>query len=211
MVSPPLEPIETQRVLDLDDRPAGDHAGDPGPGRDVARRSARRERSLRVRAIRGALVLALGVSASLVLVSGAAATTVGRPAGRAYADAGGFDPGSLLVAGLVLASFIVVVGVLLLHRFSAREREASARELRLRDRALAASPDGIVITDALQDGGPVVFVNPAFTTLTGWTAAELIGKPYPLLRAGRGRRRADRPPRARGRPRGGRGGPGAPA
>ena len=91
----------------------------------------------------------------------------------------------LAVAGLVIAGIvlpIVSVAVSLgFARISARQREAGVRQLRLRDRALAASPDGILITDALAEDRPVVFVNPAFTTLTGWSASELIGRPNPLL------------------------------
>ncbi len=93
-----------------------------------------------------------------------------------------FAVAGLVIAGIVLP--IVSVAVALgLGRLGAREREAGVRQLRLRDRALAASPDGILITDALADDRPVVFVNPAFAALSGWPAAELIGRPNPLRAA----------------------------
>ena len=93
-----------------------------------------------------------------------------------------FAVAGLVVAGIVLP--IVSVAVALgLARISARQREVGVWQLRLRDRALAASPDAILITDALADDRPVVFVNPAFTALTGWTASELIGRPNPMREA----------------------------
>jgi two-component system sensor histidine kinase/response regulator len=99
-----------------------------------------------------------------------------------YARSQRFAVAGLVVAGIVLP--IVSVAVALgLARIGAREREAGVRQLRLRDRALAASPDGILITDAVAEDRPVVFVNPAFAALSGWPAAELIGRPNPLRTA----------------------------
>lgn len=50
------------------------------------------------------------------------------------------------------------------------------RELRLRERALHAASNGIVITRI--DGGdsPIVYVNPAFEHITGYRADEVIGR-----------------------------------
>jgi PAS domain S-box-containing protein len=97
------------------------------------------------------------------------------------------DVQHLAIAGLVIAgvllpliSIAVVVGV---TRIGARQQEANVRQLRLRDRALAASPDAIAITDARQPDEPIVFVNPAFSALTGYEGGELIGSPCPLLGA----------------------------
>jgi PAS domain S-box-containing protein len=85
----------------------------------------------------------------------------------------------LLVAGIVLP--VVSAGaVLLLVRRNARDREAALREVNIRDRALAASPDGMLITDLTQPGHPVTFVNAAFTRLTGRAAVDLLGHPMPL-------------------------------
>jgi two-component system cell cycle sensor histidine kinase/response regulator CckA len=53
---------------------------------------------------------------------------------------------------------------------------AAEQHLRLRDRALAAVAEGIVITDAHLPDNPVVSVNPAFERLTGYPAAEALGR-----------------------------------
>lgn len=56
------------------------------------------------------------------------------------------------------------------------QRRAAAQMLRLREKALHSSSDGIVITDALSADMPVIYVNEAFTRLTGYCADEVIGK-----------------------------------
>ncbi|MEZ4565056.1 MAG: PAS domain S-box protein [Thermomicrobiales bacterium] len=48
--------------------------------------------------------------------------------------------------------------------------------LRLRDRALDATRNGIVITDPTLPGNPIVDINPAFTDLTGYSRAEVLGR-----------------------------------
>lgn len=48
--------------------------------------------------------------------------------------------------------------------------------LKLRDRAIAASNNGIVITDHRQPDAPVVYANPAFERITGYTIAEVLGR-----------------------------------
>ncbi len=48
--------------------------------------------------------------------------------------------------------------------------------VRLRDRALAASNNGIVIADVTMPNSPVIYANPAFERITGYSAAEMIGK-----------------------------------
>ncbi|SDE77815.1 PAS domain S-box protein [Rhodospira trueperi] len=47
--------------------------------------------------------------------------------------------------------------------------------LKLRNRALAAAANGIVITSA-EDDQPVVYCNPAFQQITGYTADEIMGR-----------------------------------
>ena len=46
----------------------------------------------------------------------------------------------------------------------------------MRDRALASSTNGIIITDAGQADNPIIYVNPAFERLTGYSAEEAIGR-----------------------------------
>jgi len=46
---------------------------------------------------------------------------------------------------------------------------------RLLDRAVAASSNGIVITDPRAPDDPIVYVNPAFERISGYTADEVVG------------------------------------
>ncbi len=89
-----------------------------------------------------------------------------------------------VVIGLVLGGLILPVAsaavVILVLRDGVRVRDARLHEARIRDRALAAAPDGIMVTDARAPDGPVVFVNPAFTAITGWPERELLGRRNPL-------------------------------
>jgi PAS domain S-box-containing protein len=87
--------------------------------------------------------------------------------------------GGLVLAGLVLPP-VTAAAVYLLVRRSSRARDESLRQVGIRDRALAASADGVLITDCTGPDRPVTFVNPAFCNLTGWSAEELLGRPSPL-------------------------------
>lgn len=55
------------------------------------------------------------------------------------------------------------------------ERKQAEEALRLRDRAIAASSNGIVITDPNQPDDPIIYVNPAFASMTGYSAQETLG------------------------------------
>ncbi|HSM81125.1 MAG TPA: PAS domain-containing protein, partial [Nodosilinea sp.] len=55
------------------------------------------------------------------------------------------------------------------------ERQRLAATLRLRDRAIAASNNGIVITDARQPNNPIIYANPAFERITGFSPTEALG------------------------------------
>jgi diguanylate cyclase (GGDEF)-like protein/PAS domain S-box-containing protein len=48
-------------------------------------------------------------------------------------------------------------------------------------RAIASTSWGVVVTDPHQPNYPIVFVNPAFTQITGYSAAEIIGKNCRIL------------------------------
>lgn len=56
-----------------------------------------------------------------------------------------------------------------------RQREAQERLLLL-ERAVESSMNGIVIADAQADDLPIRYVNPAFETLTGYSAEETLGR-----------------------------------
>jgi len=50
-------------------------------------------------------------------------------------------------------------------------------------RLLETSPGGVALVDALHPDRPVIYVNPSFETLTGFSAAELLGRNLRLLQA----------------------------
>jgi PAS domain S-box-containing protein len=56
------------------------------------------------------------------------------------------------------------------------ERRRAEAALRLRDRAIRAVAQGILITDATQPDNPIIFASPGFEQLTGYTAAEVVGR-----------------------------------
>ncbi|MDB4951177.1 MAG: hypothetical protein JWM27_3826 [Gemmatimonadetes bacterium] len=56
------------------------------------------------------------------------------------------------------------------------ERRRAEDLLRMRDRAIAAASEGILITDPSLPGNPIVFANPGFEHLTGWPADEVAGR-----------------------------------
>jgi diguanylate cyclase (GGDEF)-like protein/PAS domain S-box-containing protein len=59
---------------------------------------------------------------------------------------------------------------------------ASAEEgLKLRDRAIESSVSAICITDNLAADNPIVYVNPAFERITGYSSADVLGRNPRLL------------------------------
>ncbi len=48
-------------------------------------------------------------------------------------------------------------------------------QLLLKDRALAATAEGITIADALAKDRPLIYVNEGFERLTGYSIAETLG------------------------------------
>jgi len=69
--------------------------------------------------------------------------------------------------------------VWLLHDVTDRDRHET--ELRIRDRAIQAANEGVVIADATREGYPIVFVNEAFEELTGYPVEEAIGRSCDIL------------------------------
>ncbi|RJG02552.1 EAL domain-containing protein [Noviherbaspirillum sedimenti] len=61
------------------------------------------------------------------------------------------------------------------------ELRATAAALQLRQRAIDASPNAIVIAGAQRPDFPVEYVNPAFERITGYAAKDVIGKPMCLM------------------------------
>jgi two-component system, cell cycle sensor histidine kinase and response regulator CckA len=62
------------------------------------------------------------------------------------------------------------------------ERKQAEDRLHLQSRALESAANGIVITD---QNGHIVWVNPAFTELTGYTVEEAIGRNPRILKSGK--------------------------
>lgn len=56
------------------------------------------------------------------------------------------------------------------------ERKLADERLRLFERSLESSNNGVVIVDARLDDFPIIYVNPAFTRITGYTSDEVMGK-----------------------------------
>jgi len=56
------------------------------------------------------------------------------------------------------------------------ERKLAAEALRLRDRAIDAVAQGIVITDALQEDEPIIYASLGFTRITGYAGEDVVGR-----------------------------------
>lgn len=56
------------------------------------------------------------------------------------------------------------------------DRKQAEETLKLRERAIAASNNGMIICDGKGSDLEVIYVNPAFEQMTGYTAAEVIGR-----------------------------------
>jgi diguanylate cyclase (GGDEF)-like protein/PAS domain S-box-containing protein len=55
-------------------------------------------------------------------------------------------------------------------------RRSAEERLQLLQRAVESSINGIVITDPRQHDNPIIYVNPAFEEITGYSAAEAVGR-----------------------------------
>lgn len=53
--------------------------------------------------------------------------------------------------------------------------------MRLQQRAMKSSADGIVILEASSTSNPIFYINPAFERITGYSMAEVIGQDYQTL------------------------------
>jgi PAS domain S-box-containing protein len=56
------------------------------------------------------------------------------------------------------------------------DRRKAEEDLALRDRAIASTSEGICITDPHQPDNPVIYVNAGFERITGYSAAEVLGR-----------------------------------
>ncbi|MBI4027396.1 MAG: CHASE domain-containing protein [Verrucomicrobia bacterium] len=84
----------------------------------------------------------------------------------------------LVLAGGLAGSFLLfgIVWSLTSRAHALELAGAMTAEVRLRDRAITASHDGIIITDSTHPDDPIVYVNPGFERITGYPAKDVIGK-----------------------------------
>lgn len=102
-------------------------------------------------------------------------------------------PWMVMVVGLLMSLLsAVMIGVLqqsrqrsLLRAKADRKGRAEAEAaLHLRQRAIEASANAIVIASATKPGYPVEYVNPAFERMTGYSSEEIIGKSLRIMHGG---------------------------
>ncbi len=74
----------------------------------------------------------------------------------------------------------------IMSRRAAAARKQAEDLLRLRDRVIESSSNGILINDLKRPNNPIIYVNPAFERMTGYSAREVIGRnPRFLIRTDR--------------------------
>ncbi|MRR50743.1 MAG: EAL domain-containing protein [Rhodocyclaceae bacterium] len=76
----------------------------------------------------------------------------------------------------LLAVAALVVGCVFALRHLTDHRAETEEALRVRDRAIESTRDGIIITDALDHEHRTLYVNPALERITGYPPAEVIGR-----------------------------------
>lgn len=64
-----------------------------------------------------------------------------------------------------------------------KKRHSVEAELMLKNRALEASPLGVIITDPEQDDNPIIYVNAAFEDMTGYATSDVMGRNCRFLQA----------------------------
>ncbi|MCU1718542.1 EAL domain-containing protein [Pseudomonas sp. 5P_3.1_Bac2] len=80
----------------------------------------------------------------------------------------------------ILASLLVGRSLSDMRQTLARSKQMQ-QQLALANQALEASPLGVTIADARQAQWPLIYCNPAFERITGYSRAELLGKSWDFL------------------------------
>ncbi len=122
------------------------------------------ERTLLGSNVRALLPIVVGAP---LLVGAAVAAGYGR-----YYE-GEFAIAITSLGSVIAASLITAVSVMIL-----RKSEAA---ILIKDRALAASPSGIIVTDHLTVNEPIVYINPAFAEISGFNDDDIIGRNCRIL------------------------------
>ncbi|CAO3423494.1 hybrid sensor histidine kinase/response regulator [Azospirillum endophyticum] len=88
---------------------------------------------------------------------------------------GSWRDNARLYIGWAVATTMVILLFFIAFIVELQWRRRTERALRVRNRALAWSNDGIMIADATQPGMPIVYVNPALEQLLGAPMSALMG------------------------------------
>lgn len=80
-----------------------------------------------------------------------------------------------------LALFLVVRQFRFISHRSHRQHQSTSMALQLRERAIEASANAIIVCRAQAPDYPVEYVNPAFERMTGYSAHEILGKNLRIL------------------------------
>ena len=62
------------------------------------------------------------------------------------------------------------------HHHKAWNMDSAETWWLLKERALESTAEGVVISDCTQPDMPIIYVNNAFTAMTGYTYDEVVGK-----------------------------------
>ena len=74
-----------------------------------------------------------------------------------------------------------ITGIIYYNILAGKYQKTIEKELLLRNRAISASGNGIIITDNTRPDNPVIYVNYAFERNTGYSATEVIGNNLRVL------------------------------
>jgi PAS domain S-box-containing protein len=82
---------------------------------------------------------------------------------------------------IAIAAAGTTIAIGLVIAFAAMSLRRMEDRLELSDRALATTKQGVLIADGDEPGRPIVYVNDAFTQLTGYSHREALGKRFDFL------------------------------
>jgi PAS domain S-box-containing protein len=105
----------------------------------------------------------------------------------AFAQAAGHDMPRYVAAGglcISLLVFGIARSLLTSQQRAITLANKMTAELRLQEHAMACANDGIVILDAARQGYPILYANPAFVGMAGYSQEEVLGQDTDFLLRG---------------------------